>query len=168
MAAEAIRRVYMSELALEDMAKKKPSLRLKDAFQKTLENGGIVSAAMKEAGFSDAYAKNPHKLMETDGWQELMDEYFPDEELAKKVKEGLEANRVISATVVIKSDDPKVKTKTATARDIDFIDVPDYAIRHKYVETALKLKKKLNNDGGGQLNQYLFYVSKKLDKYATP
>jgi len=43
--------------------------------------------------------------------------------------DGLKANRVISA---IKTD------KEATGATADFIDVPDHAVRHKYLETASK------------------------------
>jgi hypothetical protein len=150
------------------MAKKKPSLKQQNVAQQILENPGIsYRQAMLNAGYSENTASDPSNLTESDTWQELMDKHFPDETLAKKVQEGLEANRVISAQVVVKSDNPNVKTKTATARDVDFIEVPDHGVRHKYLETALKLKKKLNEGGSAQLNQYLFYVGKKLDKYAT-
>lgn len=66
-----------------------PTLKQKKAFKETLENGGVVSRAMLEAGYSEAMAKNPQKLTESDGWQELMDTYLPDSLLAKKHKELL-------------------------------------------------------------------------------
>lgn len=69
-----------------------------------------------------------------------------DAKLTKVIKSGLSAKRTISAQVIVKSDDPKVRNKQATARDIDFIDVPDHAVRHKYLETALKLKGHLRRD----------------------
>ena len=48
--------------------------------------------------------------------------------------EGLDATRTVSA----------VKTsRNATADSTDFVDVPDFLTRHKYLETALKLKKRL-------------------------
>jgi len=125
------------------MSKKNPTFKQKMAFRKTLENNGNVSKSMKQAGYGKGSAKNPKLLTDSDGWQTLMDKYFPDEKLAQVEQEGLEANRVISAQVTIKSDDPTVKNKQATARDVDFIDVPDHAVRHKFLETALKLKRRL-------------------------
>lgn len=59
-----------------------------------------------------------------------------DQKLLKKLDEGLEAQRVISA----------VNTKKqATGATTDFIEVPDYTVRHKYLETALKLKKRMSD-----------------------
>lgn len=113
-----------------------------------LQTGNATEAAMKvynvkdRNGASQIGWENLRKLdytafMEASG--------ITDHLLQQKIMEGLESKRTISATVVIKSDDPKVKTKQANARDVDFIDVPDYAIRHKYLETALKLKKRMND-----------------------
>jgi hypothetical protein len=119
------------------------TLKQKRTIKALLENDGkSVSQAMKDAGYSKASAKNPQRLTRSKTWAELMEKHFPDDLLSKVIEEGLQANRVISANVVVKSDDPKVKSKQATARDMDFIDVPDHAVRHKFAETALKLKNK--------------------------
>jgi len=57
-----------------------------------------------------------------------------DDLLQKKILEGLDATRTVSA----------VNTKkNATAESTDFIDVPDFMARHKYLEMTLKLKKRL-------------------------
>jgi hypothetical protein len=57
-----------------------------------------------------------------------------DDLLQKKIMEGLDAGKTVSA----------VKTsKEAGADSTNFIDVPDYGVRHKYLETALRLKKRL-------------------------
>ncbi len=52
--------------------------RQKLAASKLLENGGNISKTMKQAGYSAAMAKNPHKLTSSKGWQELMGVYLPD------------------------------------------------------------------------------------------
>ena len=57
-----------------------------------------------------------------------------DELLQRKLIEGLDANKVVSA---------KITSKEANSQTDDFIDVPDYQTRHKYLETSLKLKKRL-------------------------
>jgi phage terminase small subunit len=51
--------------------------------------------------------------------------------LQEKIKEGLDATRVVSA---------KITSKNADEATDDFIEVPDYLVRHKYVETAVKIK----------------------------
>ena len=52
-----------------------------------VDNGGNVSKAMREVGYSDAYAKNPQKLLQTKSFQELLDEYLPDELLTSTHRE---------------------------------------------------------------------------------
>ena len=57
-----------------------------------------------------------------------------DKLLQQKILEGLDANRTVSAMNT---------GKNAGADSNDFIDVPDFMARHKYLETALKLKQRL-------------------------
>lgn len=57
-----------------------------------------------------------------------------DKLLQEKIMDGLEATRTVSAVNT---------AKNATADSTDFVDVPDFLARHKYLETALKLKKRL-------------------------
>lgn len=60
-----------------------------------LENKGKpVSIAMLEAGYPPATAKNPQQLTNSQGWQELMAEYLPDDEIAEKHKGLLRATRL--------------------------------------------------------------------------
>lgn len=50
-----------------------------------MANRGISKAeAMRRAGYAEATARNPKNLTATKSWQELMDEYLPDEDLAAK------------------------------------------------------------------------------------
>jgi len=105
-----------------------------------------IEQAMVEAGYSPKTAST--NLTQSKGWQELMDKYLPDEKIMQKVDEGLEATKVISAIVINKKDSPTSQAMgeglpDANSRTNDFIDVPDYAVRHKYVETSLKIKGRL-------------------------
>jgi len=107
-----------------------PTIRQKDTVKKLIENGGkSVSGAMRKAGFSDAYAKNPNKLIESKGWNELMEKYFPDKDIAKAVK-GL-----IKAKTQVRILDRKGKFKNVR-------NVPDHLAVSKGVEFACKLKGK--------------------------
>lgn len=46
----------------------------KIAIDKIVENHGNVSKAMREAGYSEATAKNPSNLLDSKGFMQLMDE----------------------------------------------------------------------------------------------
>lgn len=60
-------------------------IRMRMVAKKMLESGGTasVSAAMREAGYSPASARNPHKLTGSKTWAQLMDEFISDEQMAK-------------------------------------------------------------------------------------
>jgi len=107
------------------------TLRQKKAFQKVVENGGIVSTAMIEAGFSEKTAKTPQKLTESKGWQELMETYLPNEDLVKIHKEGLQAT----------TKKPHLIDRDDKGRPVyEYVEEDDFSTRHKYLDTAYKLK----------------------------
>ena len=56
----------------------------KRALTKVVENGGNVSRAMLEVGYSPATAKTPQKLTESKGWLELVEQHLPDSLVAEK------------------------------------------------------------------------------------
>ena len=91
------------------------TFKQKRAFKEVL-NGSTITKAMKVAGYADTTASTTGKLTNTIGWNELMNEYLPDKLLAKKHLEGLEA------------------TKGGESEE------PDYAVRHKYLDSAYKVK----------------------------
>lgn len=64
---------------------------------------------------------------------DLMDQMgISDERLVSVLDEGLQANRTISA----------IAGTEANGGTVDFVDVPDFQTRHRYLETGLKLKDK--------------------------
>lgn len=63
--------------------------------------------------------------------QKAIDERLPDDLLDQVHLEGLRANRVISANIIHGEADEATN---------DFIEVPDYATRHKYLDSAYKVK----------------------------
>lgn len=118
--------------------KKKVTLKQKRTLDAILENPRISKRqAMLKGGYSQAMADHPQDLDGTEGWQYLLQKYLPDNKILNKVDEGLEANRVISAINT---------NKQANGATTDFIEVPDHAVRHKFIETALKLKNRLIPD----------------------
>lgn len=74
--------------------RKKPSLRQKQTVLNMVENGGNVSKAMRDAGFSDAYSKNPQKVTASKAFKELAEEYLPDTDLLHIHKRILAAHKL--------------------------------------------------------------------------
>ena len=72
-----------------------PTIKHKKALKRLAENGGNLGEAMRVAGYSKISSKTPKKMTSSKGWRELMDEYFPEEELAKLHAEQLGATSVI-------------------------------------------------------------------------
>jgi hypothetical protein len=81
---------------------------------------------MLKSGYSEITAKEPHKILQGKGFQELMTNYgVTDKKLATRLNEGLDANKK---------------------------DEIDYSTRHKYLETALELKGLKDKGFKNQLN----------------
>ena len=73
---------------------------------------------------------------------ELLEEMgLSDVMLTSAIKEGVQATRSTNAAILLTTDG-----KTVKAEEQGLIETPDYATRHKYIETALKLKKKLGTN----------------------
>ncbi len=103
------------------------SRRMKKAFN-LVKEGEPVSKALLKAGYKPSVARVPKNVTKTVGWKDLMERELPDEFLARVHKEGLKA----------------------TKKEVGNLDAPDFAVRHKYLETAYKIKNKIpkeNNIG---------------------
>lgn len=107
-----------------------------------------------EAAFKVYNCKNRESAANI-GWENvrkldfsnLMEESgLTDAYLNKKLDEGLGATKQIGARKIVQGArvGHEIKVDSTTDTD-DFIEVADYAIRHKYLETALKLKKRLTD-----------------------
>lgn len=120
---------------------RKPTMKQKAAFDTLVANSGTIknssiAEVMRENGYSARTARTPQKLTESDGWKMLLEEQAPDSLLVQVGREGLQANKVISA---------RVTSKEAGVDTDDFIEVPDHPTRHKFWSTFLDLKGKLPN-----------------------
>jgi len=112
------------------MVKKKPKISIRarryiknkvsgmSDYQSALKAGYAPATAIKASSKDGVENRSVKKLL-----TDLMDEKgLTDEHLLDKTQEGLnEANKIHG------SDD-------------NFVEVPDYGVRHKYLETALRLK----------------------------
>lgn len=84
---------------------RKPTIKQKRAIELAVENGGNVSKAMRDAGYSPATAKNPDKLTGTSTWAELMEAYLPDDMLLRALSDDIEkkvGNRTAELTLAAK------------------------------------------------------------------
>jgi len=94
--------------------------------QNKLEGMTKKDAAIK-AGYSPNTAIAPgQKIESTEAYQRACDKYLPDDLIYRKLVEGLDATKV-----VIAQKDGVITDERVYA---------DYSTRHKYVDSALKIK----------------------------
>ncbi len=67
------------------------TLKQTKALNKVVENGGNISKAMRDSGYSSSTAKNPKKLTNSKAWNELLDYYLPDEMLIAVLAEDIKS-----------------------------------------------------------------------------
>lgn len=110
--------------------------QIKQVFEKVLESKGekAVSVAMREAGYPETTAKNPQQVTRSKTWEKLMEKYLPDTLLIKTHKEGLKAT----------TKKPHLIDRDDKGRPVyEYVPEDDYSVRHKYLETAYKIKNKI-------------------------
>lgn len=125
-----------------------------------LESGNIsrsaIRAGWKWRGDGFAALAKPHvraafqRLLENNG---LTDAY-----LSEVLLGGMKATRLHNANVVIKKND---EGKMEVQDTNDFIEIDDWATRHKFLETALKLKDKLvlpEENKGKQESPEIYFI----------
>lgn len=127
------------------------TVKQKKAINKLVETGGNVSRAMVLGGYSEATAHTPSKLTDSRAFKEWLEEAeVSDKILADKIREGLDATRAI-----VMGKDSKES----------FVDIqPDYAIRHKYIETALKIKGHMESSSGNKYFVFPIYGGRSVER----
>lgn len=123
------------------------------AIENIVENGGNVSKAMRDAGYSPQTAKTPQKLTNSIVFQKYMqDAGLTDEKLVQVLKDGLDATKVIVM---------------GQGSGESFVDVtPDHPTRHKFLETSLKIRGIGKDEGSGQSLHFHQHLESKKDDYA--
>ena len=72
------------------------TVKQKKALGNVLVNGGNITQAMRDAGYSEATVNNPKNLTRSTAWQDLMETYLPDDMLLRALSDDIEnkeANR---------------------------------------------------------------------------
>jgi hypothetical protein len=98
------------------------------AVEKMVENGGIVSKAMRDAGYSPETAKSPSKLTESKGYKEVCEMY------------GLTDSLIITALV----EDIKLKPQNRK---------PELELGAKMTGLLIDRKELTGKDGKDLINQ---------------
>ena len=99
--------------------------------------------------------------------EELLDKMeMTDGYLSGKLYEGLDATKVISVIPIPpkKSRENNTDLPEANSKNIEFIDVPDYNVRVKYLDMALKLKGKFPAEKHEITERKVIVLGKKEDK----
>lgn len=107
--------------------------RQKRAVKNLAENGGIVSKAMRDAGYTKISSATPKKLTSSKGYEELMKKYLPDSLLAKKHQALLNKEETVRRT------DMNGDIETVKTGEIDVMAVTKgldmaYKLKGRYVE----------------------------------
>lgn len=131
------------------------NLRAKTTVQKMVANGGkrrSLAQSMREAGYSESYARNPQKIKGTKAWQDYLEEFIPDEQIAVAHKTLLEAQRVSRMDFPVSLTDEEVagiivssgRTVLVVKRGKKTVSVayaePDFTARVRAVDLAYKVK----------------------------
>lgn len=134
---------------------RKENIRAKSTVQRMVANGGkrrSLAQAMREAGYSESYARNPQKIKGTKVWQEYLEEFIPDEQLAVAHRSLLEAQRVSRMEFPALLTDEEIKNIIAASgrtvlvlkRGKGGVNVafsePDFTARVRAIDLAYKVK----------------------------
>jgi len=118
-----------------------------------------VSAAMRKAGYSPSTASKPHKVTESKAWQELLDEYLPEEYLSTRHRELADAMTLKSFTLPDIPDEAiremfsaggievisinEYETKKGNTRKAVLLSIPESLTRARALELAYKIRGKM-------------------------
>jgi hypothetical protein len=123
-----------------------PTHKQKSVFKKLMvdsSGSSNVGKAMRESGYSEKTSLTPSKLINSDGWKALMQEYLPDNLLARKHNELLEDKQAIHRLSALNLA-YKVKGKY---QDTEAIGLPPISIVVKQVEAPER--KQVDNETHG-------------------
>jgi hypothetical protein len=114
---------------------------------KALPHAKSISDAMRKAGYAESLINSGSRdeILHKPTVIECMEKHGLTDDLCMKTHmEGMKATKVISAMVIRGKPDSIADEKDGMAdahsMTKDFVEVDDFAVRHKYLETAYKLK----------------------------
>jgi len=135
----------------------KRNIKHEKVIKEVVENGGSVSKAMRNVGYSDAYAKNPQKLKNLKGFKQLLEYYLPEGKLLEIHDRQLDSWKLQSMLFQKQVDDETIfelmesvqcvvkKVVEIPTGKLVFYIQPDNQSRNKALELGLKLHKRLTD-----------------------
>lgn len=155
------------------------NLRVKTTIQKMIVNGGkrhSLAQAMREAGYSESYARNPQKIKKTRAWQVSIDEIIPDEQIFISLKQLIEAGRIKKMLFpvdysnkeieyILNSNNYKIITIFREKKSVNAIyTAPDNSIRAQALDMAFRIKGLYGHSGAPQAkyNEFAHLSDKEL------
>jgi len=116
------------------------TIRQRAAAKNLVGNGGNVTQAMRDAGYSENTLNTPGKLTQSKGFISILEDLQTDlgaagvnsKKLARVIKQGLAAKQPGKLIIIDKRPDGDGVTKKT-------IESPDHKTRHQYLDTALKV-----------------------------
>ncbi len=96
------------------------------ALVKNLGNSRSIQDAMLKSGYAPSTAHQQTSITKGKGFEELRDQFMPDNEVMEVHRQGFSATRIHGT-------------------NDNFIEIPDYGIRLKAVELAYKVKGRLKD-----------------------
>jgi hypothetical protein len=121
------------------MRNSKPTPKQRKAAKLLLENAGSdtpqpIGKVMLDAGYGAGVAQTPSRILESRGFLQVLEEAgVTDDKLSTILNEGLGAVSYVKTERVEGVGKTRIKTE-------EIIPVTDHNIRHKFLETALKVK----------------------------
>jgi len=131
--------------------------RHKLLFKKISGNDGkeiSLGKAMREIGYTEEYANNPHKLKQTKSWKSLMETHLSDEKLSRVHSKLLEAKNIRQLNFNYKMKDGEIQdlieregytfigTKRFMTTAVVFFSTPDGLTIRSALDMGYKLKGK--------------------------
>lgn len=137
---------------------------------KNLAEGKKKGEALIAAGVSPASARsNSAEILARPGVRAALavaldDAGITTERIAKKLDEGLDATKIISANLIVVGEDGKQELPikngyvdaTEESKRIELVLVKDFQTRHRYLETSCKLMGLFPDEGTGEAVKLVF------------
>lgn len=141
-------------------------------YKKNRLSGMSAYQSAVRAGYSHYTAISAHRAIESriDFDSLLVKHGLDDETLLQKLNEGLDAKRLVAADVIVRQENGEL---VATKNENNWVEYDDAQTRHKYIETALKLRGRLKPETGVSvsiavvLSESLKEARSRLSSYGT-
>ena len=136
-----------------------PTIKQRVAFKEVV-NGSKLTKAMRVANYAVSTSKRTNKLTRTKGWEELMNKFISDDDLAKRHNEQLNSSKLIKLYFDIDDEDELIAdvckklgvellfikiNKDKTGKTVN-VKAPDLFFRDLAIDKGYKIKGRYSAD----------------------